>query len=141
MSYVQSNLLPEEKVLYEAKVSPAIYALPMCIVATAIFTPEPIFLVLGGILFALWSALYQLTTEMAVTSKRVVMKTGLLSLRTLELNLSKIETFSVQQGVFGRLFGYGTVTVVGTGGTKESFKAISEPIEFRRNILQFTVSS
>jgi hypothetical protein len=30
--------------------------------------------------------------------------------------------------------GYGTITVVGTGGTKEAFRLISNPLEFRRQV-------
>jgi uncharacterized membrane protein YdbT with pleckstrin-like domain len=50
--------------------------------------------------------------------------------------LSKIESVSVRQGILGRVINFGTVTVTGTGGTKESFRAIVDPIGVRKNINQ-----
>lgn len=85
-------------------------------------------------LFTLFIAplLDRYSDEFAVTNKRVIVKTGLISRRTLEMNLSKIESVNVDQTIFGRLLGYGTITIIGTGGTRESFPNISHPIEFRK---------
>jgi uncharacterized membrane protein YdbT with pleckstrin-like domain len=74
--------------------------------------------------------------EMAVTNRRVLMKTGLFARRTTELMLSKVESIGVEQGVAGRLWGYGTVVVRGTGGTHEVFARIDRPLEFRRQVQQ-----
>jgi uncharacterized membrane protein YdbT with pleckstrin-like domain len=63
-------------------------------------------------------------------------KTGLLSRRTFELLLSKVESIGVEEGILGRLFGYGSVVVRGTGGTPEPFKTVSHPLEFRRQVQQ-----
>lgn len=62
---------------------------------------------------------------MAVTNKRVIIKTGLISRRTVELNLAKIENIAVDQGMWGRMMGFGKETVVGTGGTREAFTFLS----------------
>ena len=62
----------------------------------------------------------------------IIIKVGLISRRTLEMNLSKIESVNVNQSVLGRLLGYGTIVVVGTGGSKEPFAVISAPLEFRK---------
>lgn len=72
------------------------------------------------------------TDEFAITNKRVIIKTGLISRRTLEMNLSKIESVNVDQGILGRILGYGTIRIIGTGGTKEAFPKIQKPLEFRR---------
>ena len=53
---------------------------------------------------------------------------------SLELLLQKVEGIGVDQGIAGRVLGYGTITVSGTGGTKESFPLISDPLEFRRQV-------
>jgi uncharacterized membrane protein YdbT with pleckstrin-like domain len=74
-----------------------------------------------------------LTNELALTNKRVVAKTGLLSLRTIEIALEKIESLRVEQSIFGRILGYGTVMVVGTGGSRELIPDIPNPIIFRTN--------
>jgi len=74
------------------------------------------------------------TTEFAVTDKRVIAKTGLVRRHSLELLLTKVESVGVDQPILGRLLNYGTITVVGTGGTKEKFKNIVDPMELRSQV-------
>lgn len=62
----------------------------------------------------------------AVTNKRVIIKTGVISRRTVELVLAKCEGIQVVQGIAGRIFGYGSI-VVTTGGTT-NFITIMLPI-------------
>jgi uncharacterized membrane protein YdbT with pleckstrin-like domain len=73
-------------------------------------------------------------TEMAVTNKRVIVKTGLASRRTIEIVLSRIESIAVEEPTMGRMLGYGTVIVRGTGGTPEVFEKIAHPLEFRAQV-------
>ena len=73
-------------------------------------------------------------TEMAVTDRRVLIKTGMASRRTLDLMLSKVESIGLEETLLGRMFGYGSVIVHGTGGTPESFVMIAHPQEFRRSV-------
>lgn len=87
----------------------------------------------GGIAFGL-GLLRRNSVEAAITNKRVLIKAGLLDRRTLELFLPKIEGISVEETLLGKLLGYGTVIVRGTGGTQESFQRIDRPLEFRRQI-------
>ena len=75
-------------------------------------------------------------TEMAVTSKRVIVKVGLLRRKTIELFLPRVESVIVEQGLLGRMLGYGSVVVRGTGGTAEPFKKVRSPLEFRRQVQQ-----
>ena len=77
-----------------------------------------------------------LTTEFAVTNRRVIAKMGFIRRHTLEMLLLKIESVAVQQSILGRLLNFGTVTVTGTGGTREGFKAIVEPLAARSKINQ-----
>jgi uncharacterized membrane protein YdbT with pleckstrin-like domain len=78
------------------------------------------------------------TDEFAITNKRVIVKTGLISRKTLEMNLSKIESVNVDQGILGRIFGYGTIRIVGTGGTNESFPNIYHPLRFRKKFQELS---
>jgi len=73
-------------------------------------------------------------TEMAVTNKRVIVKSGLANRRTIELLLPRIESIAVEEPALGRLLGYGTVIVRGTGGTPEVFPQIARPLEFRQQV-------
>jgi uncharacterized membrane protein YdbT with pleckstrin-like domain len=92
----------------------------------------PLFLL--GLLYAARAAVSYFTTEFAVTDKRIIAKTGLLRRRSLELLLSKVESIGVNQPIMGRIFNYGTIVVVGTGGTKEGFPNIVAPMDFRKRI-------
>ena len=72
------------------------------------------------------------TDEFAITNKRVIMKTGLISRNVFEMTLAHIESINVDQSIMGRIFDYGTVIIVGSGGTSESFANIAAPVRFRR---------
>lgn len=82
----------------------------------------------------IWGFTKRNATEMAVTNKRVLIKTGLGNRRTLDLMLSRVESIGVEETFWGRMLGYGSVTLRGTGGTPESFVMISRPQEFRRSV-------
>ena len=147
MSYVENNLLPNEQVTYWAKLHWIIYFWPMVLLLGAVAVAVGVaFLgwhdgwiasaVLAGI--ALLSFLPpwvdSLSSEFAVTNKRVLIKVGLIRRHSLELLLQKVEGIGVDQTLTGRILGYGTITVTGTGGTRESFQRISRPLEFRRQV-------
>jgi uncharacterized membrane protein YdbT with pleckstrin-like domain len=87
-----------------------------------------------GVLAGAAAWIRQTTSEFAVTNRRVIVKTGLLSRRTIEINISRVESVQVDQDIFGRLFSYGAITVIGTGGTKEPFTLIDNPQQFRRMV-------
>ena len=72
------------------------------------------------------------SSEFAVTDRRVLTKTGLIRRRTRELRLAKVESIELDQGVFGRLLGYGALVVTGTGGTRASFKRLPDPLELQQ---------
>ena len=75
-------------------------------------------------------------TEMAVTTRRVVIKQGLVNRKTIEMLLNKIETIEVNETMSGRMLGYGSITMVGTGGTSEPFHKIAHPLQFRGAVQQ-----
>ena len=74
------------------------------------------------------------TTELAVTNHRVIYKSGLLSRHTIEMNRDKVESVDVDQSLLGRIFGYGTIIVRGTGGSLEPIGIIGDPLTFRSHI-------
>ena len=77
-----------------------------------------------------------LTTEFAVTTRRVIVKEGFIRRIALELNHNRVEGLAVQQGVIARIFNAGTIVVMGTGGSKQPARFIANPMEFRRNALE-----
>jgi uncharacterized membrane protein YdbT with pleckstrin-like domain len=100
-------------------------------------------MVAGGIALLVVAAICMISgivkrnaTEMVVTNKRVVLKVGLLTRDTFELLLQKVESIGVKETVMGRILGYGTVVVDGTGGSSEPFDRVAHPIEFRKQVQQ-----
>ena len=79
------------------------------------------------------------TSEFLITNKRVIIKTGLIARSTLEMNIRKIESVNVEQTVMGRILGYGDIHIIGTGGTKETFRQISKPITFRKHFQEYSL--
>lgn len=127
MSYIEQSLGANEKVVALARFH-WIYKLQAWL--ALIFLG--IFLIGIWIFFALMIRMW--TTEIAVTTYRFVMKTGLFTLKTNEIALPNIEGVRVTQSFFGRIFNYGHVRIEGTGVDAIEIPTIADPIGFRRAI-------
>ena len=149
-SYVESVLADGEKIVYRAAISHWKYAL--------YYSAGALFLVGGligfiaargggsaaqiaaavaiaiGLLFVLVAVIGRLTTELVLTDRRIITKRGLISRDTMEMNLAKVESVRVNQGLLGRILNYGDVTVVGTGDSHEPLRGIADPLELRRKL-------
>ncbi|NNE40712.1 MAG: PH domain-containing protein [Marinicaulis sp.] len=88
---------------------------------------------LGGI-YLLRRYIHKWTTVIAVTSMRLILKTGLIARDTHEVSLDKIEEVLVHQSFLGRILGYGVLTVRGTGIAVIEFPILARPMEIRREI-------
>jgi uncharacterized membrane protein YdbT with pleckstrin-like domain len=73
-------------------------------------------------------------TEIVVTNQRVLYKSGIVTRHTTEMNISKIETVDVVQGIGGRLLNYGTLLIHGTGETLEPLRQVMAPVTLRNAI-------
>ena len=146
-SYVAEILGPGEELVYQGHVS--YFAILPSLIGGALLAAVGVGLIVaigpaGGILIALglvWIAaalIRRNSTELAVTTRRVIAKFGFVSRSTVELNLTKIESIRVEQSVMGRVFGYGSVYVTGTGSTMDPIPFIAEPIRFRQAVQQAT---
>jgi iron(III) transport system permease protein len=87
-----------------------------------------------GVLIILVAIIRRATTELVLTDRRIITKRGFISRDTVEMNLGKVESLHVTQGLLGRILGYGDVTVVGTGSSLEPLRGISRPLELRRKL-------
>ena len=157
MGYVEQNLISGETVTYRARLHWIILFWPMVVAVLFGIVGVPMFLaaiastgptdgssgwlaLLGALLLLigaipLISALViRASAEFAVTNKRVIFKSGVIRRKTLEMFLNKIESVGVDQSVGGRVLGYGTIVLRGTGNTAEPFDRISRPLEFRRQV-------
>lgn len=133
-TYVNNNLSNDEQVLYEAKVS---------------WFSQAILIILGvltigfmgiGVIFWLAAAITVLTTELAITNKRVIAKFGLISRKTVELKIDRVESVQVDQSIMGRLFNFGSIVVSGAGGPQAPIPNISAPLAFRAKLNELTES-
>lgn len=80
--------------------------------------------------------LYFVSTEMVVTNRRIAAKTGFIRRTTLELPHERVEGFTVDQSVVGRVFGYGTITAIGMGGSAVGYPFLRNPISMRRSYIE-----
>jgi membrane protein YdbS with pleckstrin-like domain len=146
MSYLDDHLLGGERIVYRAHLHWTIFGTAIVVVLLGIglgvvlYIYEPAYWYLGGVLagigllLAIGPLIRYTGSEFAVTNKRVLSKTGFIQRESDETLLSKIEAISVDQGILGRMLGFGTVIITGSGGTEDAFPRISQPLELRRQI-------
>lgn len=152
MVYYTKVLQPDEKVLIVGRLHWSIYARAMIILVIAVVLlvfsyqlTDPdwqryVQLAAGviavfGFLLAFGAWVRRRATEIVVTDRRVIFKRGVLSRHTVEMNVSKIETVDVEQGLAGRIWNYGTVMIRGTGSGFEPLVGVGSPIAIRNAIV------
>ena len=84
------------------------------------------FLFLGGVV-SLLAWLSRKNSLVTLTSRRLIINQGLLSKTTADVLLKQIETVAIRRPLLGRMFGYGTVLVRGTGGGRFCLSFIERP--------------
>ena len=132
--------MPGESVIYQAKLHWIVYAWAAVLGGAGVVllvagapAAAPGAMLLAGVA-GLVAYVKYVTSEFAVTDKRVLMKVGWIRRRSVETLLGKVEAIVVEQGIGGRLLDYGTIVVTGTGGTRERFDRIAAPLDFRRQV-------
>ena len=148
VGYVERHLLPNERVLYKTRlhwimfIRPALLALvgvALTVVLWRVSNPAWLWyvglaVIVVALLWALVHHIELMTSEFAVTTARVIFKVGLIARYTTELLLTKVESIGVNQSLIGRVCNYGNLTVIGTGGTREVFHRVRDPIGFRNHV-------
>jgi uncharacterized membrane protein YdbT with pleckstrin-like domain len=144
VGYVEKHLLTGEHVVYRSRQHWVVFTGPVLLLIAGllplVYSRSNAMLVVASIIAVtalIWitaRAIARASAEFTVTNKRVVVKLGTIRRRAIEMLLSKVEEIAVDQGVIGRVLGYGTLVIVGTGGSKEVFLLISSPLEFRRQV-------
>ena len=148
VGYVESHLLPDERVVYKTRLHWVLYIKPMLVtlagvvlaVLLAQVTDPPwlwyvgVAVAVAGVLWWLVRGIELMSSEFAVTSMRLIFKVGLVARYTTELQLSKVESIAVTQSLFGRVLNYGDLTVTGTGNTREVFARVHDPVGFRNEV-------
>jgi uncharacterized membrane protein YdbT with pleckstrin-like domain len=123
MSYIEESLSAEEKIVavfrqhWVTRLKLVLWILLIVTIPLAVYE---------------WLRLR--TIEHGVTNKRVIYKHGIVSRHTEEMKLGSIETVRIDQGVWGRIFGFGDVRVTGKGISDVVFRTMSDPMEVKRRI-------
>ena len=155
MSYVERVLQPGETLVHKSNLHWLIYlpVLPFLAVSllglilywgmSANGTDQSVAILPAGLMlvgaagtivtwFRAW--IRRVSTELAVTDRRVIFKRGLVRRHTVEMNMDKVESVDVDQSILGRIFNYGDVTVRGTGASIEPLRMIDDPLHFRSRV-------
>lgn len=157
MYYIEHNLLENEKLIYAVRPHWVVFTSTLWSLLLAIYVGffahfsilnadlymgYGIGSILAAVLLLIsvyWffqALIFYLNAEYGVTDKRVLIKVGWIHRESLELMLDKVEGVLVDQTILGRIFGYGVITIVGTGGTKDSYPFIPHPLRFRKSVQQ-----
>jgi uncharacterized membrane protein YdbT with pleckstrin-like domain len=150
MSYVNEVLQPDETVRFRTNVHWSVYlkAITALVIGLALLawywqdgTGSMVLLLaaaafgVSALILVVPPFLERLGTEIAITDRRIIYKTGLVQRHTVEISMDKVESVDVDQSVLGRIFGYGTVTVRGTGEAAEPLRDVAAPIALRNAVL------
>lgn len=142
MNYLKTNLQPGEEIIYVAKLHYALFFQPAaffllgwCFTGTGVnaFYYGGIFLLIMGVVSLIQRIMVKMGSVYAVTNKRVILKTGVISRRAVDLVLTKCEGLHINQSILGRILGFGTITIT-TGGATSSYPYLSNPMFFKREI-------
>lgn len=148
-SYVESVLADGEKIVHRARISHWKFLHHYLVGGLFLFAGGGLLVTMGqttlteilagvlalfGLAVILYAVVQRLTTELVLTDRRIITKRGVISRDTVEMNLSKVESLRVNQGLLGRILDYGDVTFVGTGVSSEPLRGIAGPLELRKKI-------
>ena len=125
MRYIEKSLSDSEEIIYWGAFHWLWYAR-----AWAVLIVFGILIV--GILYWAYEMLRLKTTEFAITNRRIVIKRGILSAHVDQLSLSSIEGADLDQGIIGRIFGFGSLAIEGRGEGVLAFPPMKKPGEFLR---------
>lgn len=142
MGYIENNLSAGETVVYKAKLHFFMFVRPVILLlfgywfyssVNSIAHYIGLALLILGVISLIQRILLFVGAEYAVTNKRVVLKTGIIGRSAVDLVLAKCEGLQINQGIWGRIFGFGTISVT-TGGAISSYPYIANPLNFKKEI-------
>lgn len=131
MSYIDDSLIEGEIILHRARVT-------WWSQAGLIILGIVLLIVVVGLFFLIAAWINVRSTEIAITSKRIIAKFGFIRRSTVEIGLDKVEALRVEQGMWGRFLNYGTILISGVGSTIDPIRNIADPLVFRRKFMEAT---
>lgn len=142
MKILTTYLQPGEEVQYRARIHIFLFLQPvlllsigfLCYLDIASITHYlGVTLLFLGLVSLVQRVFVKVGSIYAVTNRRIIIKTGIISRRTVELVLEKCEGIQVTQDILGRIFGYGSI-VVTTGGATNCYYYVANPFRFKQAI-------
>ncbi|MHB9319966.1 PH domain-containing protein [Phytobacter diazotrophicus] len=130
MSYIDSNLIGNETVLYRGKVT--LWALLPWIIWGLILGVATL---VGFLLIPLGYLIIR-SNEAGITNKRLIAKSGLIRRDTVEMPIKKVSSLQVKQGIIGRMLGYGTLVISDVGAAHAPIRFIKDPLRFRQKFFE-----
>jgi len=129
-SYVEGALVKDERIVHLGHIS--LWSLWHLFALGLLLLP-----VFGlGLIFWVLAYVRYKTTELAITTKRVIVKHGFIRRRTVEININKVESIQVDQEILGRMFNFGTLVIAGAGDPQAPIAGISSPMAFRKAFIE-----
>jgi uncharacterized membrane protein YdbT with pleckstrin-like domain len=128
-SYVEGALIQDEKIVHIGHISK--WSLWHLIALGILLLPVVI-----GLFFLVQAYIRYKTTELAITTKRVIVKVGFIRRSTVEININKVESIQVDQSLLGRVFDFGTLVISGAGTAQAPLHGIAEPLAFRKAFIE-----
>lgn len=125
MGYVEDTIGSNEKIIYNVKFH---WVYTFNAFLNLLFFG--IFII--GIITFIKMMINKLTTERVLTDLRYIQKTGWISRNTEEIGIIKIEEVDLKQTVLGRILGYGSIHISGTGSGNIILKSIDDPLIFQK---------
>lgn len=87
----------------------------------------------------IWGLMFWLTyyfSYLTIKKNQVILCTGVLVRKTIDIPLSKVESIDISQSILGSLLHYGTLVITGTGGSRQMVDYLNKPLTCRRHIEQ-----
>lgn len=146
MSYIDRNLLRDERILFRTKKHLIIFLVPTLVLIVCAYLSSymagvdvlsRLALAPWAIVAAVWgyTGLNYYTSEFAVTNKRIMMREGFFTRHTNEMRLSAISQVNVDQNIFGQLMGFGMVSI-NAFGAFDNYSTINKPEIFQKYVNQ-----
>lgn len=145
MSYIQKNLMANERVAYSTNLNWTLYLKSFILILfgsilyidslqsvyRSLYSDLGVIFLFIGIFSTGLTYLKIKTFEFAVTNKRVLIKHGILRTQSFEIMLNKVEAIYVEQNIIDRIVNSGTIIIKGTGGSQNPLRNVDNPFQFR----------
>jgi len=142
MNYIKKHLSDNEDIIYESGIHWFIFVRPLSLLllgtliyttaSTIVYYASLVILIAGG-LDLLKRILEKIGSIYAVTTKKVILKSGIIRRDALELMIHKCEGIRINQGLWGRIFNFGSI-IVTTGGASNTYRYAPAPMKFKNAI-------